>query len=460
MTAYLHTAGKQFTDPAGRPIRLRGIGLGGWMCMENFVTGYPGTESMMRAAVRKVLGDDLSQFFFDELLTAFFQAGDARLLASANLNTLRIPVSYKHFEDDARPFQIKENGFRHLDRVIGLCADAGIYSVIDLHTVPGWQNQRWHCDNPTHVATFWDHPHFQDRVVHLWEAIADRYRDNPWVAGYNPVNEPGDESREVVGPFYQRLVAAIRAVDPNHILFLDGNTYSTEFDIFGVFGEPPDNMVYVCHDYAMPGFAYGGPYPGHTRGTWHDKGTVEQKFLERSEFSRKTGTPVWVGEFGPVYTGDPGSDAQRLQLLEDQLGIYSQHDASWSLWTYKDIGLQGLVHAAPESAYLRRFSPIILKKKRLAADAWGSDGVGPAEVTAAVQDLVEREFGEFDPYPWGRWDWVKTLLNTITFAQPMVEEYAALFRGLDERGLRELARSFALENCVMRKTLLQLVTNG
>jgi len=460
MTGYLRTTGKQFTDPAGQPVLLRGIGLGGWLCMENFVTGYPGTESMMRAAVRKVLGEDLSRLFFDELLDAFFQAGDARLLAGTGLNTLRIPVSYKHFEDDARPFQIKEDGFRQLDRVIGLCADAGLYSVIDLHAVPGWQNQRWHCDNPTQIATFWDHPHFQDRVVHLWEVIADRYRDNRWVAGYNPVNEPGDESRQVVGPFYQRLVAAIRAVDPHHILFLDGNTYSTEFGIFGVFGELPDNVVYVCHDYAPPGFAYGGPYPGHTRGAWHDRETVERKFLQRSEFSRTTGTPVWVGEFGPVYTGDPGRDTQRLALLNDQLGIYREHGASWSLWTYKDIGLQGLVHAAPDSAYLERFTPVVMKKRRLATDAWGSDGVGPADVTTAVQELIEREFPGFDPYPWGRWDWVKTLLNTITFAQPMVEEYAALLRGLDESALRQLARSFALENCVVREPLRQLLTNG
>lgn len=28
-----------------RPVVLRGVGLGGWMNMENFITGYPGTES-------------------------------------------------------------------------------------------------------------------------------------------------------------------------------------------------------------------------------------------------------------------------------------------------------------------------------------------------------------------------------------------------------------------------------
>lgn len=457
MSAYLSVDGTGFADPAGSPVLLRGIGLGGWMCMENFVTGYPSTESRMRAAVRRVLGEERSEFFFDRLLTAFFGAGDARLLADLGINALRIPVSYRHFEDDARPFRLKQEGFRHLDRVVELCAAAGIYSIIDLHAVPGWQNQRWHSDNPTHEALFWQHPHFQDRVVHLWEAIADHYRGNAWVAGYNPLNEPGDESRVAVGPFYRRLVAAIRAVDPDHVLFLDGNTYSTEFDIFDAFAELPANVVYVCHDYAAPGLAYGGPYPGHTRGQWHDRATVERKFLERSEFCRKTGTPVWVGEFGPVYTGDPRRDEQRLQLLADQLEIYRRHGASWSLWTYKDIGLQGLVYAAPDSAYLTRFGGLVAKKARLAVDAWGSDGQGPREITGPVQDLVEREFPDFAPYPWGRWDWVRTLLMTITLAQPMVDEYAELFRGLDDGELAALADSFALDACVVREPLRRLL---
>jgi hypothetical protein len=31
--------------------------------------------------------------------------------------------------------------------------------------------------NPTHVPAFWTHRHFQDRAVHLWEVLADRYKD-------------------------------------------------------------------------------------------------------------------------------------------------------------------------------------------------------------------------------------------------------------------------------------------
>lgn len=443
-----------FIAADGTTVRLRGTAVGGWLNMENFITGYPGAESTMRAAVGRVLGSERCEFFFDRLLTSFFDEPDARFMAGAGFNALRIPVNYHHLEDDARPFEVIEQGFGHLDRALDLCARHGIYSIIDLHSLPGAQNQRWHSDNPTHLAMFWQHRHFQDRVVHLWEAIADRYKDNPWVAGYNPINEPGDESRQVVGPFYQRLVAAIRAVDPGHILFLDGNTYSTEFDAFEVFDEPPSNTVYACHDYATAGFAYGETYPGLTRGVWQDAQALEEKFLSRTEFCRTMNSPVWVGEFGPVYTGDQQRDAQRYQILEDQMDIYRRHGASWSLWTYKDIGLQGIVHARPDSAYLRRFGDLVAKKRRLGADAWGTDGTEPAEIVQPVQDLMAREFPDFDPYPWGRWDWVRTLLLTITVAQPLAEEYASVFRGLGTDELAALADSFRLANCQVREPLL------
>ena len=193
-----------------------------------------------------------------------------------------------------------------------MCAAHGIYSVIDLHAVPGCQNQHWHSDNPTHIAAFWQHPHFQDRVVHLWQAFAARYRDEPWVGGYNLLNEPADPSGAVVGPFHDRLVAAIREIDPDHIVFVDGNTYSTDFSMFA---EPYENAVYACHDYARAGMSFGGPYPGETQGQWIDRDFLEEKFLERSSYQRETGTPIWVGEFGPVYTGDPERDEQRYQIL-------------------------------------------------------------------------------------------------------------------------------------------------
>ncbi|PVZ96358.1 glycoside hydrolase family 5 [Amnibacterium flavum] len=426
--------------------------------MENFITGYAANESLMREKVREVLGDEKYERFFERLLTAFFDDADAQFLGDNGFNVVRIPVNYHHLERDDAPFEIIEDGFRHLDRVIEQCAARGIYSVIDLHALPGSQNQHWHSDNPTHIASFWLHKHFQDRVVGIWEAIATRYKGNPWVAGYNLMNEPADPSRKVVGPFYERLFEAVRAIDPDHIVFNDGNTYSTEFDIFG---EPWPNTVYTLHDYVSAGLGRGLDYPGFNMdGVWIDRDFARAKFLQRSEYARGSGTPIFVGEFAPIYTGDERIDAMRRDILRDQLELYREYDASWTTWMYKDLGRQGLVSVKPDTPYRRRFDDFVAKKVRLGVDQWGSTGEGVKEVTQPVQDLVAAEVPDFSPYPWGRFDWVRTLLLNITIAQPLADEYAELFRGLDDAELDALADSFSFENCAVRETLLDQLKEG
>ncbi|HEX5087936.1 MAG TPA: cellulase family glycosylhydrolase [Nocardioides sp.] len=438
----------------GAPVVLRGFGLGGWMNMENFITGYAGSESQMRRALTRVLGTAGATAYFDRFLEVFFTDADAALLRSLGVNSLRIPFNYRHFEDDARPFEINDRGFVLLDAVVDACARHGIYTILDLHALPGAQNQHWHSDNPTQWAHFWEQRQFQDRVVALWERIADHYRAHEWVAGYNPVNEPGDVHGETLGPFYRRLEAAIRAVDPDHVLFLDGNRYSTQFDQLG---DPLPNCVYTAHDYALPGFVDGGPYPGETRGEYVDRDRLEETFLSRTAYMRETGTPIWVGEFGPVYTGDPDRDEQRYRLLQDQLDIYARHGASWSLWTYKDIGLQGLVHADPDSAYMRRIAGVLEKKARLGVDAWGSTDAGVREVLEPVEQLFAREFPGFQPYPWGVRRWIHGHVRHVMLAEAMVDEYAAAFAGLTPEEAAGLADAFALPNARTRSRLADII---
>lgn len=116
----LRTQGTEVVGEDGKPVILRGAALGGWMNMENFITGYPGHESEHRAAMKKVLGQENYEFFFDKWLEYFFTDADAVFFASLGLNALRLPFNYRHFEDDMNPRVLKEEGFKHLDRVIDL----------------------------------------------------------------------------------------------------------------------------------------------------------------------------------------------------------------------------------------------------------------------------------------------------------------------------------------------------
>ena len=80
---------------------------------------------------------------------------------------------------------------------------------------------------------------------------------------------------------------------------------------------------------------------------------------------RYLGLPIWIGEFGPLYNGTLQQAEERYQLLQDQLDIYREYQASWALWLYKDIGLQGVVFAAADSPYMLLLKDFLAKKARL-----------------------------------------------------------------------------------------------
>jgi len=445
----LQTRGSQFITRGGTPVKLHGIGLGGWLNMENYILGFPGTEALVRRALADVLGDALAEHFFERFEEVFFTDSDAAEMARLGFNLVRIPIHYRRLEDDGAPFKLKESGFAALDRAIDSCARHGLRTLIDLHVIPGSQNGFWHSDNATHQAGFWGHPHFEDRVLNTWRAIADRYRSNPWVAGYEPLQEPGDPTGRHIVEFFPRLLDAIREIDPDHILFLKGNEFGSEFEFYT---EPRANTVFIAFDFAVPGTVVGRQYPGESDGSHYDRSVLEERFLQITEQARNTDTPAWIVEFGPIYTADEQFNENRYRVLSDQLDIYLEHDANWSLWNWKDIGVHGVVELAPDSPYIRCIAPALAKKARLATDAWGDDRE-VADVIDPLKALVRSEFPDH-PNPDG---WVNRLVRQILFGEPLVRDYAECFRGMTAADIDEVMSSFALENCVERKPLVDAI---
>ena len=452
--AFLKVNQRQIQNLAGKVITLHGIGLGGWMNMENFITGFPANENAFRYVVYRALGQEKADYLFDRYLEYFFRDEDAGFIRSMGMNLVRLPFNYHHFEDDMNPTVIRESGLKQLDRVINICAAHEIYSILDLHAAAGYQNQDWHSDNPSQQALFWQHKHFQDRAVWLWEVLAERYKDNPWVAGYNPLNEPADPSGKSLDLFYRRVVAAIRKIDPDHIIFLDGNRYSQDFSMLG---PPMPNVVYTLHNYAAPGFIDGGDYPGISRGEFFDKMVVRDKLWKTCQYMLENQTPIWVGEFGPVYTGDPQKDAMRYNLLQDQLAFYQELGASWCIWTYKDLGLQGLVGLRPDSKWIQKIQPILEKKTLLGVDSWGGMDNNVRHIMEPIEQTFAEFFPNYKPFPFDAQWQINRTVRHILLAEPLIEDFYPLLRGLDLAEIDELMASFRFENCIARQELVQII---
>ncbi|KAK4631753.1 Beta-xylosidase [Fulvia fulva] len=455
-TGILKVQGDQVVGNDSKPVVLRGAALGGWMNMENFITGYPAQESQHRASMLKVLGQKKYDFFFDKFLTYFFTESDAKFFSSKGLNCLRLPFNYHHFEDDMNPRVLMESGFKHLDRVVDLCAKHNIYTILDLHALPGGQNPDWHSDNVTNYASFWDHKDFQDRVVWLWCEIAKRYKDNAWVAGYNLINEPCDPKHYRLPQFYDRIEKEVRAIDSDHILWLDGNTFAMEWRDFE---HVLPNTVYGLHDYSMMGFPKGNKYEG----TSEQKQQLESQFLRKAEFMSHHSTPIWNGEFGPVYANpqlDAGHEevnAARIDLLDQQLTNYDKYRIHWSIWLYKDVGLQGMIHTDPASKWMKTISPFLVKKRFLQLDAWGR--YPSKQVEDVINPLVEfidkhiPQSKEQYPTPWATERQVIRMINQMWMANCLSDEFAGLFKDMSFDELDECAKSFHFDNCLQRDRL-------
>ncbi|KAH9847069.1 glycoside hydrolase [Lenzites betulinus] len=439
------------------------------MNMENFISGYPGCEFQIRAALSDVVGTQKSELFFDKFLEYFFQDADAAFFKSLGLNCIRLPFNYRHFEDDMNPRVLKPEGFKHLDRVIDLCAKHGIYTILDLHTAPGGQNTDWHADAGTHIANFWTHKDFQDRIVWLWEELAKHYVGNTWIAGYNPLNEPTDPYHTRIIDVYDRLYGAIRAIDPHHALFLDGNTFASDFSHFGDAHKRWENVAYSIHDYSVFGFpAAPEPYTS-TEVQLH---RLRRSYEKKRQWMDERGLCVWNGEWGPVYARKEyegertdAINTERYQVLKDQLAIYNKDRLSWSIWLYKDIGFQGMVFVSRETPYMTLFKDFLAKKHRLAIDAWGADDAQVRDVYKPLVDLIKREVKpehqSLYPAPvWKLTDRIGRLSRNILVSEFLVQEWAEHFRGKSEAEIDEIARSFSFESCLHREGLNKILTDN
>ncbi|ESK84613.1 glycoside hydrolase family 5 protein [Moniliophthora roreri MCA 2997] len=482
--SFIRIRGTKFVVPDGNgsegEVILRGAGLGGWLMMENFISGFPACEFQIREALAEAIGQVKAEYFFEKFLEYFFTESDAIFYKSLGMNCIRIAINYKHFEDDMNPRVLKPDAFKHLDRAISACANQGIYTVIDLHAAPGGQSGGWHADAGIHLGKFWVHKDFQDRFIWLWTEIARRYRDNTWVAGYNLLNEPADPhpKQERLMNLYDRTIAAIQDIDPNHIIFLDGNTFSTDFSHF-----PDDagtrwgsNVAFAIHDYATYGFPKFENRSSHGIYTGSDeqKEKMRKTYQGKRQWMDERGLCVWNGEWGPVYAReeyDGGKEKmeeinkRRYMVLKDQLEIYRQDRLSWSIWLYKDIGFQGMVFVSPDTPYMKHFREFLLKKYRMAADAWGADDKLVKSIYDPIVSLIKDAVPNSDDpskrlYPplWSTEERVTRISRTILVAEYLIQQWADMFIEFAEKDdwreqLDTLAKSFHFDNCVKRDEL-------
>jgi endoglucanase len=305
----LHQEGTNIVDAKGRLVRLRGFNLGGWLSWEGWIfgRGILTSETDIRTRLDTLLGAQKGTQFRQGIYRRFITEADIQQIADAGFNSVRVPLNYRLFDKGAARAVYQEQGWALLDQLLGWCQKHHVYVVLDLHAAPGGQSVLAMADPGDAPMRLWLSEEHRAQTVALWRALAERYKDRPMVAGYDLLNEPASPTGADLMATYGRIIAAVREVDANHMIFIEGDRLASDFSKFQ---QPPcRNMVYSFHMYTLFGDDRARRIAGY------------------QAMARQQKVPLWVGEFGE----------NSYAMMESTVKMFSATDeiAGWSFWTWK-----------------------------------------------------------------------------------------------------------------------------
>lgn len=330
---FLKAEGELVKNRKGETVMLRGVNAGGLFVIEQWMNGFAASGPTDEINIRTKDHKTTSQVFIErfglekakELWKAYqenwWSEIDFENCAAMGMNCIRLPFTYMTVDFDAIVgYEYAGNyDFTPLDTFIETAASYGMYTILDLHGAYGSQNGQDHSGEVISSAadvTFYSNTRYIDLTAKLWAAIAERYKDNPAVAGYDLLNEPGEKAGSTGKKHFDvfdMLYDAIRAKDKDHIVIFESCWEGENLPQPAEYGW--ENCMYSFHHYtSMSG---GNQYLAHAQ-SWNEKIANVSR--------RNFGIPLHMGEFNNY--NDPEQWTYVLNLLNNA----GWH---WSSWTYK-----------------------------------------------------------------------------------------------------------------------------
>ncbi|NNE34104.1 MAG: cellulase family glycosylhydrolase, partial [Rhodothermales bacterium] len=177
-TGFFSTDGTSIVDGSGNPVVMRGVGLGGWLMQEGYMidinTPSGGSPSSIRAQIEDLIGPADTDEFYRIYLENYVNEKDIAAIASWGYDHIRLPFHYNVLYD-LETSSFKEDGFAIVDEFLEWCRTHGLYVILDMHALPGAQNDGPISDSDGE-ARLWTEPGtYQPHAIKLWKEIATRY---------------------------------------------------------------------------------------------------------------------------------------------------------------------------------------------------------------------------------------------------------------------------------------------
>lgn len=310
---FITVKGKEVIGTNSKPFLMRGTNLGNWLVPEGYMFKFKNVSSprLINQALTEILGPGDIKAFWKKYQDNYITAADIHFLKEAGMNSIRIPFNYRLFTAESYMGQNNPNrGFELLDRVIGWCKKEGLFVILDMHCAPGGQTGD-NIDDGDGYPFLFKSKASQRLTINIWHRIAAHYAGETAVLGYDLLNEPiatyfkAEDFNPYLEPLYKEITRSIRMVDKNHILFLGGAQWDSNFKVFG---KPFDSkLVYQFHKY------------------WTEP--TQKVIQDYIDFRDKYNVPIYCGETGE-------NKDEWIKTFKDLL---EKNNIGWHYWPYKKL---------------------------------------------------------------------------------------------------------------------------
>lgn len=313
---FIKIDGPNLLAPNGEKFFIRGINLGNWLNPEGYMFGFKRTSSarLIDQAFREMVGPDFTNQFWKLFKDHYITRDDIRYIRKTGMNTIRIPFHYKLFTDeDYMGLSVAQDGFQRIDSLVSWCRESEIYLILDMHDAPGGQTGD-NIDDSYGYPWLMTSVASQEQFTAIWKKIAEHYKNEPVILGYDLLNEPiatyFEAEKEMLNaalePVYKKAVAAIREVDQNHIVLLGGAQWNGNFKVFAD-SKFDNKLMYTCHRY------------------WCD--TLQANIQDFVSFRDSVNLPMYMGETGE------NTD----QWIGAWTRLMERNNIGWTYWPFKKM---------------------------------------------------------------------------------------------------------------------------
>jgi hypothetical protein len=362
---FVSVQGRNLMAPNGNMLLLQGINLGNWLLTEGYMFHFDRAVAswQINHMSKELLGPSRSRALWQQWLDLYITQDDIKYIKHIGMNCIRLPFDYRCLTPEDGPTRWLDAGFALIDRVVTWAEAAGLYVLLDMHAAPGDQVGEG-IGNSRGYPWVYEDPESQDRTAEVWCTVAQRYRDNPTIIGYDLLNAPippFDEYKALkpmLEPLYKKIIAAIRTVDPHHVIFLSAGDWGSAFDMLNG-TEVDDQLVYAFQ------FYFKEPSKDALRDflAFRDRYDVPLFLVEAGE-----NTNEWV-------------HALRQLVEDEQIG--------WAFWPYKKMDSPSSVVTFDKPVHWEE----IIRYQSLIGASFEEQRKGrplQAQINAAFDDLVNN----------------------------------------------------------------------